>query len=54
MAFCVLGWMIKRKKLYKTVIIAIIVSLLFNVCNLYVTMSIKNTDDSEAVIEKVE
>lgn len=28
MAFCVLGWMIKREKLYKTVIIAIIVSLL--------------------------
>lgn len=54
MAFCVLGWMIKRKKLYKTVIIAIIVSLFFNVCNLYVTMSIKNTDDSEVIIEKVE
>lgn len=54
MAFCVLGWMIKRKKLYKTVIIAIIISLLFNVRSLYMIMSIKNGDDSESIIEKVE
>ncbi len=52
-AFCVLGWMIKRKKLYKIVIIAIIVSLLFNVYNSYITMSMKYMDDSEAIIEKV-
>ncbi len=54
MTFCVLGWMIKRKKLYKTVIIAIIISLFVNAYNLYITMSIKNVDDSDVIIEKVE
>lgn len=52
--FCVLAWMIKKKKLYKIVIIAVILSLFVNAYNLYTVMRIKNVDDSNVIIEKIE